>query len=251
MRALSGIAAAVLLLVAPSTGVAQTQLPVGEANGVRVVRERGAIVVVFTQRAATLYKRIAGRRVLVSCTELLGDRGPGFSGTNTGEVGLLAPQRRRKLVTGDRTRGMDYCRVWLAPRTVRRHGEQRRIGRRLIVSVPLTQTGAIFLDEQTKALDLLQVLALASLVVESQKLDGYPTYAQLVGAIPRAADMVVALANPTDTPPAGTVGYYSDGQRHLTIAIRSMSGRRLFIAFAGDVLSTNLAGHIFDSPNRA
>jgi len=41
------------------------QAPVGEARGVHIVRERGAIVVVFTQRAAKLYKRIAGRLVRV------------------------------------------------------------------------------------------------------------------------------------------------------------------------------------------
>ena len=65
MRALIGVAAALVLLVVPSSAMAQSPLPVGDAHGVRVVREKGAIVVVFTKRAAKRYQRIAGRLVEV------------------------------------------------------------------------------------------------------------------------------------------------------------------------------------------
>jgi hypothetical protein len=246
VKALSGVAAALVLLLVPSSGVAQMQLPVDEADGVRVVREKGGIVVFFTARAAKLYKRIAGKRILVSCTELPKGDGFGFTSTNSGEVLLRAPQRRRKLVTGDRTRGMDYCRVWLAPRTVTRNGERHRVGRVLVVSVPLTQTGAVFLDEQSKTIELAAVLTLASLVADEEKLDAYPTHAQLLEAIPKVDGDIVALANPTDAPPPGVVGYYSDGQEHIAVAVLSRSGRRLFIDYAGDVLSTNVAGYYFD-----
>jgi hypothetical protein len=54
VKALSGVAAALVLLLVPSSGVAQMQLPVDEADGVRVVREKGGIVVFFTARAAKL-----------------------------------------------------------------------------------------------------------------------------------------------------------------------------------------------------
>ncbi len=70
LRALACGAAAVVLLATPSDGVAQTTLPVGEARGVKIVRERGALVVVFTKPAAKLYRRIAGRNVEVECTEM-------------------------------------------------------------------------------------------------------------------------------------------------------------------------------------
>jgi hypothetical protein len=213
---------------------------------VRVVRERGAIVVIFTARAAKLYRRIAGKLVLVSCTELPREpHGPGFTSTSTGEVSVRAPKRRGKLRTGDLTRGMDYCRVWLAPRTYRRRGEGVRRGREHIVSVPLTQRGAVFLDEQFKAFDLLRVLLVASLTDERQKLDGYPTAAQLLDRVPKAAGEVVALAAPTDVPPGGAIGYYSDGHRHVAVAIVSSSGRRLFIEYADDVLTTNVAGYVY------
>ena len=217
MKILTGIAAGVALLLVPTA--AQAQLPVGEADGVRVVRENRAIVVVFTADAAKLYKRIAGKKVIVSCTEIT------EGGANVGENSMRAPRHRRKLVTGDRTRGMDYCRVWLAPRTVKRHGQRTRYGRQLIVSVPLTQQGAVFLDEESKAIEMLQVGIVAEVVKGRQKLSGYPSYDQLIAEFPRLARAVVGLAAPGDTPPAGKIGYFSDGAEHIATVTVSGSGR--------------------------
>jgi hypothetical protein len=241
VKALTIIAAAAALLIAPAAATAD--LPVGEADGVRVVREHSAIVVIFTAKADKLYKRIAGKRVIVSCTETFDD------GANTGEVTLRAPRHRGKLVTGDRTRGMDYCRVWLARRTVKRHGHRFRLGRRLIVSIPLTQQGAVFIDEETKTRDMLQLGLIASVVEERDKLPGHPTYEQLIAKFPRLAKVVVKLAAPSDTPPAGQVGYFSDGVEHLALVTVSASGRRLFIETAADeYFATNVAEYIFNGP---
>jgi hypothetical protein len=240
------VAAAVVLLVVPSTGMAQAALPVGEAHGVRVVRQKGAIVVVFTERAAKRYQRIAGRLVTVECTEQT-HYPRGNTEESSGSVTLRAPKRRRKLETGDATRGIDYCRVWLPARTVRRGDGRTRIPRRVIVSVPLTQSGAVFLDEESKARGLFRWLFGAEAVAENLKLSGWPSYAQVVEKLgPEAGQRLVSLASPTDTPPARTIGYYSDGREHVAVATLSRSGRRLFIeAAAGDVLSTNVARYIF------
>jgi hypothetical protein len=245
VKTLTAVAAGLVLLLTPSTGLAQAELPVGEADGVRVVRERGAIVVVFTARAERLYKRIAGKRVLVSCTELSDDDGPGLASSSTGTVTLRAPARRGKLRTGDRTRGMDYCRVRLPARTVKRRGDRVRIPARDVVSVPLTQKGAVFLDEEEKTAELVGTLLVVDLVAEKRKLDVYPTHAQLIETYPKVAKAIVALANPTDSPPAGKVGYYSDGQQHMAVVVMSASGRRLFVEFGPDeVFSSNVTGHL-------
>jgi hypothetical protein len=233
----AALAGAVSLALVPQAGA---QLPVGEAEGVRIVRERGAIVVVFTQRAARLYRRIAGKRVSVHCTEFTGD------GAASGGITLRAPKRRRPLRTGDQTRGMDYCRVWLEPRTVRRNGLRHRRSREVIVSIPLTQRGAVFLDEEEKAHSLQGLLFIVGL--EERNGDDWPTPAQLLGSRigRRLGSRLVALENPTDTPAAGTIGYYSDGQQHVVVATISASARRLFIEYEPDgVLRTNLAGYIF------
>jgi hypothetical protein len=261
VKALSGIAVTVALLAAPSGAMAQERLPVGESHGVRVVREQGAIVFVFTDRAAKRWRRIAGRMISVDCVDQEPSRGgpprartfigpphPGDIGEESGGgVTMRAPKRGRRLETGDLTRGMDFCRLFLEPRTVRRDGARQRSARRLIVSVPLTQAGAVFLDEKTRARRLLLTLVFAGFVAEDLKITGWPSYTQLVETAGRARARLrfASLAAPGDTPPAGRIGYYSDRREHVAVVVVSRSGKRLFIEGDGDALSTNVAEHVF------
>lgn len=253
MRLVSGFALAIVLLAAPSTAAAQAALPVGESRGVRVVRERGAIVVVFTQRAEKLRRRVAGRLVEVDCTDLDPERGrpraftfigpphPGeIREIAGGGVTMRAPKRGRRIRTGDLTRGMDFCRISRVTR-----GKDRR----LIVLVPLNQAGAIHLDEWRRARRLMVVLALAGFVAEELHLSGWPSHAQLVRRVGNdRGPRLVSLAAPTDTPPPRSIGYYSDRAQHVSVVNLSRSGRRLFVELSDDALSTNLAGFIFDEP---
>jgi hypothetical protein len=235
VKVLTGVVAALAILLTPSTALAQTELPVGEAHGVKVVREHKAIVVVLS---AKLQKRYAGKLLVVSCTTLLED------GANLGSQGVRVPAHGRKLLTGDTTGKIDFCRV-LLPR-------HRHEPRRVLVSVPLTQKGAVFIDEESKTIRMLGVLAVASIIKLDQKSDGAPTYDELLKAIPKRARAafarkVVALAAPTEAPPTGKIGYYSDGDEHVAVATVSALGRRLFIEYAADgVFSTNVLGYMFN-----
>ena len=152
---------------------------------------------------------------------------------------LGARARRRKPIhTGDLTRGLDYCRVWLAARTVGRGRERRRQGRELIVSVPLTQAGAVHLDEESKAYGLLGVLFLASELAARSDSDDFPTPTELIAAFgdrgPLKRQALAPLNSPLDTPPAGRLGYYSDGHKHAAAVILSATGRRLLIEFESE-----------------
>lgn len=249
-------------LLMPSSGMATPpSLPVGEANGVRIVKQRGAIVVVFTKPAARLYRRLAGKRVTVSCTEMDDGKKLGFRIVSTGGTTFRAPKRGRRLETGDMTPGQDYCRVWLAARTVKRQGRViSRSSRDHVVSIPLTQAGAVHLDEELKTFLLLSVLLRAGVEADDRKSGVYPTADQMLAAFgppPRSPDRrhrlpypLVALANAGDTPPSGSIGYYSDGQLHVAAAAVSASGRRLFIEYMPDkVLRTNVADYMFDEPS--
>jgi hypothetical protein len=222
---------ALLALMAPSA--ASAQLPVGEKDGVRMVRERGELVVIFTQRGERDRKRVAGKRIDVYCTGLLED------GTHEGNNPLRAPRRGRRIHTGDGSRGWDYCRLWLEARTVRRDGRRRRVARKLIVSVPLTQEGAVFLDEQEQAIRIF------SLVTYSQFAgrNGYLTPEQLLARQTRPGGLV-ALASPADTPPPGVVGYYSDGAEHVAAVALSTLGKRLFLEVNADAVHTNILRHV-------
>lgn len=243
---------AAVLAVAPAANAKVVPLPVGEADGVRIVRERGAIVVVFGPTATRQWRRVAGRRVSVMC-----EKGPdpdpdspGFSFTEGGGASFRAPKRGRRLRTGDLTRGMDVCEVWLEPRTVTRNGERRRHGKELIVTIPLSQRGAVRLDEQTRAYALFAVLNVAAVLPRRDGSDRYATSDELVAYLPvlkRPVRLsVVALPSPSDTPPVGSIGYYSDGAQHVAAVVISASGRRLFLeADVDDVIRSNVIGYIY------
>jgi hypothetical protein len=242
--------AGVLLVVAPSASAQTVQLPVGEAKGVRIVREHGAIVVVFTHRATRLWRRVAGKRVSVLCDELPDPDEFGLVTLHGGGTTFRAPRRGRRLRTGDLTRGMDVCRVWLEPRTLTRNGERRRYGRELIVAIPLTQRGAVHLDEEARAQALMGLLTIASIDAERRNLDRYPTSSELVALLPLLPRplrlTVVALPSPSDTPPAGSIGYYSDGARHVAAVVVSATGRRLLLELdVDDVIRSNVIGYLY------
>jgi len=245
--------AVVLLGVAPAAGAQTVQLPVGEADGVRIVRDqRGAIVVVFEPSAARLWRRVAGRRVSVLC-----EKGPdpdpdhpGYSFSESGGITFRAPKRGRRLRTGDLTRGMDLCEVSLAPRTVTRNGERRRLSRTLIVAIPLTQRGAVRLDEGARAQALVALINIAAVLPRREESDRYAAPADLVSFLPlmkRPLKLsVVELPSPSDTPPAGSIGYYSDGAEHVAAVVLSASGRRLFFeADVDHVIRTNVLEYLF------
>jgi hypothetical protein len=241
---------AVLLVVAPPAGAQTVQLPVGQADGVRIVRERGAIVVVFTPRAERLWRRVAGKRVSVMCEEESEPDEHGFVMVQRGGTTFRAPRRGRRLRTGDLTRGMDFCQVWLESRTLTRNGQREHYGRELIVAIPLTQQGAVRLDEQARAYALMGVLTIASIDARRRDLDHFPTPAELVERLPLLTRplrlSVVALSSPSDTPPAGSIGYYSDGARHVAAVVVSASGRRLFLEFDVDeVVRSNVLRYIY------
>jgi hypothetical protein len=57
---------------------------------------------------------------------------------------------------------------------------------------------------------------------------------------------VVALATPSDTPAAGSIGYYSDGAQHVATVVVSASGRRLFLeADVDHVIRTNVIEYLY------
>jgi hypothetical protein len=256
--AIKALVALGLLLAVPSVSPATAALPVGSANGVRVHVERGAAVVVFTKRAAGLYRRVAGKWVSISCTEVQEERWVGvplIGGGDGSTTSYRAPKRRRPLRTGERAGGVDYCRVSLAARTVRRGKTIRRQAQQLIASVPLTQTGAVYLDEQSKALDLWRLLAFAGSQARRQGMEAYPTPARLLTTLDvsrwRSGVTPVALTGPTETPPPGGIGYYSDGGEHAAVVVVSASGRRLFLERQpGGALHSNVAAYLYDFIHR-
>jgi hypothetical protein len=231
-----------LALLAPSVAQAQT-LPVGEAHGVRLVEDHGVLVLIFSHRSAKLRERINSRYAWMDCTELGDVFSNGFGGN------LDVPPHGRRVSTGFDSSNADFCRFFLRSHTVKRHGSRHHVSRRVLFSIPLTQAGAVYLDEESKVGDMFTVGLLAELIQDDQKLAGAPTYAQLLQEYPKLARVAVELAAPGDSPPPRRVGYFSDGHEHTALAVLSTLGRRLFIEqSAGEVLNTNVAKYLFADP---
>jgi hypothetical protein len=121
------------------------------------------------------------------------------------------------------------------------------VPRRLIASVPLTQQGTVFLDNQYNGLLLMGLLMVSELAAEEKGRDGYLTPAELIALtnMESRGPALVVLASPSDTPPPDAIGYYSDGAKHAAAVVLSAKGKRLFLELNDDVLHTNVARYLF------
>ena len=204
-------------LAAPAAASAATQIPPDGGVSGRLVD--GTIVSLRFSPSA--FRQVAGRRVVIACTQLGPDR-PGITWESVGSEAFRMPKRRR-VVRRFVGKGYDYCTL--------------RLGRKRLVTFATSDRGAVLVDEQYRTISLVSVLIAA--LDDSGR---YRTPAEFPAAVPFP---IAPLASPANTPPPESVGYYSDGAEHAAAVVLSAAGRRLFIEFnAGDVLHTNVARYL-------
>jgi hypothetical protein len=221
------IACAVALLALPSSAPAEVLIPPDAGLRARLVDGN----IVAMRFAPRLHRRVAGRLITLSCSKLPAPAGRGFYVVETGEERFRLPTRRR-LVRRFVGRGYDYCTLYLR-------------GRRPVVTFALNARGAVHVDETWKASTLATVLSIAA-ADEDNFLTPERFLASRRGQAFAHFQPIVALSSPSDTPPAGSLGYYSDGAQHAAAVILSSAGRRLFVEVEADsVLHTNVAEYLF------
>lgn len=232
-----------MVLAWPAAAPAADALPVGNADGVVLKPSRQGIVVSFRKDAARRFRAIAGRPVRVTCTRLPAPR-LGIEITGSLSENLRAPRRRRpfRVQTIPGTRA-DYCEVVRRRFKRRGRGTTESVPALQVASVPLTQRGAVHLDELERALELANLLTVVGVLADERGQRGYPSSAEIES---RSEGEVVALATPQDSPPPGRIGYYSDGALHVAAVALSAQGRRLFLERDGDRVSTNLIRYLND-----
>jgi hypothetical protein len=211
------VAAAAASLAGAAPAAAQE-----EVRGIRAQNAAGGgVTFTFT---AQVHRRIAGLRTIVRCQAAV----PGSA--------LLAPLDRAGELFAD-------TRTPLKRRSLRvRHAggttfdvceltALRGLKPVRSVTLPLTAAGSAYLAAKRVGDRLVAVLVVASALGPDGR---YPAAADVV------APGLVVLAAPTDSPPAGKVGLYSDAAQHMTVAALTADGRRLYIDANGGVLTSNV-----------
>jgi hypothetical protein len=217
------LAAASVALLVPSSAHAGS----GVANGVHVRTVSDGVVVYFGIHAAQAFAQVRGRQLRVRCVaysdpQLLTPTEESF----TSEQPI---SRRLRLIHVGGAGGQpawDVCEVG-------------RAGNAPVATVGLTANGRAHVDEQRLTRKLLYAFTFGS----DRSHDGF--------AMPATAEIVqlshgalVALPDAAASPPAGRIGYFSDGARHAAVAVLSAAGRRLFLELDGDAFKSNVLGYL-------
>lgn len=193
------------------------------AHGVRATVTGNTVEVRFTGASAAFGTAHAGQRVTFSC----GSHPPpglAFAGTGVADafgfaLGALAPGR----VTADGASVSatlpgapgDACDI---------EGDDPALPSSDQARAALTPAGTTWIDEQTLGTRMVD-LAYAA--------DPSGTYRSAPDVVALGGGSVVALDSPDATPPAGKLGYWSDG-RAVSFVATSAAGRRLVLQDPGD-----------------
>jgi hypothetical protein len=229
----------VMLLVsawlAPA-GATAAGLPVGHAKGVSVQVGRHGVNFRFAKSldptvAALLRPR---RHVELSCTTLgpLKIDGTRPSSSETERVQVPERRTRLRLTTGTRQHP-SFCAI---------HLDSTGID---IVDIPVTQEGAIYIDERRTLFEIWNAAFTAAGDAEDAHSATFESADQFVNKYGSDGD-VIALASPDAVPPAGKLGIFSDGDRHFEAVALTTLGRRMFYDINGDVLTTNGTTYLTD-----
>jgi hypothetical protein len=211
--------------VAPSSAqavIGEEIVPYRDADDGVTVTVAGGVATVRLDRSASasaVWRRLAGRRVTVSC-------GVAGSGLVTGE----RVRARHRLIRLADVRA-DVCTV--STRGRRASGcvvDELARGRCVRLVVAMTDAGREHVDEAIASWDLLTV---AGGVTED---GGAADFAPLQEAL---GERLVQLPTADSTPPAGAIGYWTDGAEDVAIVVLTAAGERRFMSFIDGVTATN------------
>jgi hypothetical protein len=227
--------ASACLAPAANAAVADSLLPFYDAaDGVRVVqRADGEDVIRFGPKAAKLYKTIAGKRAEIGCGWTDGTDGTGGASSS----GHRIPKRRGTVRLGI-SEANEFC--WIATKKVK--GERRclppdrRSKQCVRVAVAVRPAGAAYLDARARTIELsLSASALGIALTPEFQVPGATTLDKMRALL---GPDVAELAGPDDSPPAGRVGFWTQGENWAVVVLLA-DGTRRFVRVQDRVFSTN------------
>ena len=243
-RSLFAILLALVFASPANAAVADRILPFYDAaDGVRVVRSStGEALIRFDRKAAKIFKSVAGKRAEVGCgtvtAEPLGDGPLSTTGFMTNPDFKL-PKRRGtvRMWTGDQD--TEICaistkRVKNDPHCFAPDSTSKLCVR---VAVAVKPSGVAYLDARARSIELALASTYLGLALDpSWKVPGNTTLERMRTLL---GPDVVELATPDGSPPAGTVGYWTDGVKNFALVALLADGSRRFVRIQDGVYSTN------------
>jgi hypothetical protein len=223
-----------ILLVALLPAVSHADaasLPTGHAKGVSVAVRKHTVSFRFGRNTDPTVRHLAsGRRVELTCTQLGPMRLERFRPSSTDGDRVRAPRRLRELrLEGLSSPAPSFCSVW-----------QLTPVRRSLVDIPITEDGAAYLDERETFRTISNAATAASFDAEDAGRTTFAPTDELVSDWNNGnLGPAVALLSPGDSPPAGTLGLFSDGALHFAAVKLTGLGHRLFYDINGEVVTTN------------
>jgi hypothetical protein len=221
---------------APAGAAADTGLPVGHAKGVSVQVDRYGVNFRFAKKLDPTVAALLrpGRHVDLSCTTLGPLRMNGGRTSIRETERVQVPEHRTRLRLPTRRRlHPSFCTIHLASTGID------------IVDIPVTQDGAVYVDERHTLFGIRNAAYTAADDAEEAESATFETADQYVRKYGYDGDMV-ALATPDASPPTGKLGIFSDGAHHFEAVALSTLGRRMFYDVNGDVLTTNGIPYLTD-----
>ncbi len=237
-------ALAVVGLAVPAAAQA-VRLHTGSTRYVRLVHlpRRDLTVVLTASARKRLGPALRGRVLDATCTTLHSSV-QGFTPSSQSNGAESSTGRHGRLTYHTLLdRRADFCDVGLARLTVTRHGESTSAeSGPPVASIALSQKGAAYLDEDRVTQRILGVLDVAVTHARHDRGGHFPPARKIVAAF---GAKVVALDAAEAAPPAGRIGFFSDGAEHAEVVATSALGHRLFVDSNAGVLSTNAQEHLF------
>lgn len=226
---------ATLVAASPAVAGAAVLPTLGAADGVTATRAGTSVEIRLAGAAATAAAAYADKELTVNCDTR---PRPGLllrSGADSRSSGADGTLRRQadgslalKVILQDRA--WDTCEISRPGTARRRVGRQGPLAiyrgelRAPLARVALTAAGAAWIDELGRAVALDE----ATTAAQRQSPSGVLTPEQL------AAAGLVALPDEGATPPAGSVGYWTDGHGRNEVVTLSAAGRRLIEGSSAD-----------------
>lgn len=237
------IAVVGLVLAAPAAA-APTRLHTGSTRYVRVVhlRDRGLSIALTAQGRKKFRRVLRGYVLDASCTTLGKSIQGSTQSTQSGGAESTSGPGGRLTYHVLLDRHADFCDIGRARQKITRKSESTTgVPGPPLDSIALTQKGAAYLDEDQVTQKTFATLEVALASARRDPAGRFPPAQKITAGF---RGKVIALGSPDASPPAGVIGFYSDGANHAEAVALSALGQRLFIDSNAGVLSTNAAEHL-------